>query len=136
MLNRGPRSTYLHLPPLSSFQPPPNSTHLHATYFSFHSALCNTLNVIRNQKLNVIRQFPKFRRKISNLFNLTKNCTYGIFQMLISNPELYFWNCDPKIHFLDKPAPNSESCPFCLKINTNSISRISNPQIHFWANLG
>ena len=88
------------------------------------------------------------------------------------NPDLDFWNFDPKIHFL---GPKTESCPFCLKIGTHGISRklillptlvswisnpnflfgqiwakkvkvvrfnwklthmVSDPKIHFWANLG
>ena len=67
--------------------------------------------------------------------------------MPILNPDLDFWNCDLKIHFRANLGPKNQSCQFCLKIGTNSISRILipnpdldfwnvDPKIHFWANLG
>ena len=70
--------------------------------------------------------------------NIARN--WAIFPNLdqISNPKIHFWaNLGPKI----------QSCPFCLKIGTHSISRMlipnpdldfwnSDPKIHFWANLG
>ena len=69
LLNRAPSSTHLHSPPPSStqlhpsppssFQPPPSSIHLHPTHFSLHTALCNTLNVIRTKISHVIGQFPQ-----------------------------------------------------------------------------
>ena len=65
---------------------------------------------------------------------------------MIPNPELDFWNSDPKIHFWANFCTKSQSCPFCLKIGTHSISRMLipnpyldfwnfDPKIHFWANL-
>ena len=67
--------------------------------------------------------------------------------MLIPNPDLDFWNFDPKIHFWANLGPKIQSCPFCLKIGAHSISRMLipnpdldfwnfDPKIHFWANLG
>ena len=67
--------------------------------------------------------------------------------MLIPNPDLDFWNFDPKIHFWANLGPKIQSCPFCLKIGTHNISRMLipnpdldfwnfDPKIHFWANLG
>ena len=63
--------------------------------------------------------------------------------MVIPNPDLYFENFDPKIHFWANLGPKIKSCPLCLKIGTHSILRmlIPNPdldfhlKIHFWANL-
>ena len=62
--------------------------------------------------------------------------------MLIPNPDLDFWNFDPKIKFWANLTPNIQCSLFYLKIGTHSISRmlISNPgfdtKIHFWENLG
>ena len=67
--------------------------------------------------------------------------------MLILNPDLDFWNFYPKIRFWANLGQNIQSCPFCLKIGTHSISTmlIANPdldfrnsdtEIHFWVNLG
>ena len=52
-------STQLHPAPVSSFQRPPSSTHLHPAHFSLHPALCNTLNSIWTKILYVIGQFPQ-----------------------------------------------------------------------------
>ena len=46
LLNRAPTSTQLHLPPPSSFQPPPSPTHLHSAQLSLHPGHYNTLNNI------------------------------------------------------------------------------------------
>ena len=73
--------------------------------------------------------------------------THGILEVLIPNPDLYFWNSDPKIHFWANLSPKIQNCPFCLKIGVHSISRMLipnpdldfwnfDPKIHFWANLG
>ena len=56
--------------------------------------------------------------------NIARN--WAIFPNLdqISNPKIHFWaNLGPKI----------QSCPFCLKIGTHSISRIliPNPDLDF-----
>ena len=54
--------------------------------------------------------------------------------MLIPNPDLDFWNFDPKIHFWANLGPKIQSCPFCLKIGTHGISRmlILIPTLVFW----
>ena len=68
-------------------------------------------------------------------------------EVLFPNPDLDFWNSDPKIHFWANSGPKCQSCLLCLKIGAHSISRmlILNPdldfwnfvdKIHFWANLG
>ena len=72
--------------------------------------------------------------------------THGILEVLISNPDLDFWNSALKIHFWAKLSPKIQSCPFCLKIGAHYISRMLipnpdldfwnfDPKIHFWANL-
>ena len=55
-------------------------------------------------------------------------------RMLILNPDLDFWNFDPKIHFWANLGPKTQSCPFCLKIGTHGISRmlILIPTLVFW----
>ena len=60
--------------------------------------------------------------------------THDIVEVSVSNPELDFWNPDPKIHFWANFGPKIESCLFCLKIGAPSISRmlIPNPDIDFW----
>ena len=68
-------------------------------------------------------------------------------RMLIPNPDLNFWNVDPKIHFWANLGPKIQSCLFYLKIGTHNILRMLipnpdldfwnfDPKIHFWANLG
>ena len=66
--------------------------------------------------------------------------------MLILNPDLDFWNLDPKVHFWANLGQKIQSCPFCLKIGAHSITRMLIPKpdfdfgnfdtkTHFWANL-
>ena len=73
--------------------------------------------------------------------------THGILEVLIPNPDLDFWNSDPKIHFWANLGPKIQSCSFCLKIGAHSISKMLilnpdldfwnfDPKIHFWVNLG
>ena len=67
--------------------------------------------------------------------------------MLIPNPDLDFWNSDPKIQFWANLGQKSQSCLFCLKVCIHGISRmlilistfvflISNWKSIFWPNLG
>ena len=54
--------------------------------------------------------------------------------MLIPNPDLEFWNFNPKIHFWANFGQKSQSCLFCLKIGTHGILRmlILIPTLIFW----
>ena len=54
--------------------------------------------------------------------------------MLISNPDLDFWNFDPKIKLWANLYPKGQSCLFCLKIGTHGISKmlILIPTLVFW----
>ena len=72
--------------------------------------------------------------------------TYGTLEALIPNPDLDFWNSDPKIQFWANMGWKSQSCLFHLEIGTNGISRmliliprlafwIFPPKVYFWANL-
>ena len=159
LLNRAPSSTQLHPTPLSSIQlhlPPPNSfqhplssKHLHQAHFSLHPALCNQYpqqylnqHIARNWAFS-----PNLGQEIKSWSFWLKIGTHDTLEVLIPNPDLDFWNSDPKIHFWANLGPKIQSCPFCLKIGARSISRmlISNPdlqfwnvdpKIHFWANLG
>ena len=44
--------------------------------------------------------------------------------MLIPNLDLNFWNSDPKIVFGPNLGPKNQICLICVKIGTNSISRM------------
>ena len=94
--------------------------------------------------------FPKFRPKNSNLLILTENWLTWYLGGADSESRLRFLKFRPQSSFLGKFGPKNgkrQSCLFCLKIGTHSISMmlililtlvfwISNPKTHFWANLG
>ena len=106
----GKPSTQLHPPPLSSFQPTPNSLQHPQQYLN--------QNIARNGAIS------------PNLGQKTKSCPFWlkigahISRILIPNPDLDFWNFDPKNHFWANFDPKTKSCPFCLKIGTHGISRM------------
>ena len=91
-------STQLHLPPPSSFQPPPMSIHLPAAHFSLHPALCNTLNNIWTKILHVIGQFPQI---------LTKNWHTWYFGGVDSESRLRFLKFRLQNPFLGKFGPKN-----------------------------
>ena len=83
---------------------------------------------------------PNLGQKIKSCPFWLKTGTHGILEDLILNPDLDFWNSDPKTHFWANLSPKIQSCPLCLKIGTLSISRmlISNPDfklgfLKFWS---
>ena len=104
LLNRAPSSTQLHSPPPSSLQ---------------HPEQYLTQNIARNWAIS-----PNLGRKIKSCPFWLKIGTHGILEVLIPNPDLDFWNSDPKIHFWANLGPKIQSCPFCLKIGTHGISRM------------
>ena len=113
-------STQLHPPPPSSFQPPPSSLQQYLNQ-----------NIARNWAI-----CPNLVQKIRK-----KNCpfwlkigTHGILEVLIPNPDLDFWNSDPKIHFWANLGRKSQSCPFFLKIGMHGILTmlILIPTLVFW----
>ena len=55
-------------------------------------------------------------------------------EVLIPNPDIFFWNSDPKIHFWANLGQKSQSYQFCLKICTHGIWRMLNliPTLVFW----
>ena len=127
-------SNQLHPLTPSSFKPPPSSLQ--------HSQQNLNQNIARNWAIS-----PNLGRKIKSCPFWLKIGTHGILEVLIPNPDLDFWNSDPKIHFWANLGPKIQSCPFCLKIGAQSNSRMpipnpdldfwnSDPKIHFWANLG
>ena len=141
LLNRAPTSTQListstqlHPPPPSSFHPPPSSLQHPQQYLS--------QNIARNWAIS-----PNLGRKIRSYPFWLKISTLGILDVLIPNPDLDYWNSDPKIYFCTSLGPKVQSYPFYLKIGAHSISRMLirnpnldfwnfDPKIHFWANLG
>ena len=76
----------------------------------------------------------KFGSKDSKSFVLSENWSHSMPRILIPNPDLDFWNFDPKIHFWANLSPKIQSCPFYLKIGTHGTSRmlILIPTLVFW----
>ena len=60
----------------------------------------------------------KFGPKKSKLFVLSENWlgTHGILEVQIPNPDIDFWNSDPKIHFWAYLGRRSQSCSFSWKV--------------------
>ena len=106
-------STQLHPAPPSWFQPPPSSLQHPQQYLN--------QNIARNWAIS-----PNLGQKIKNCPFWLKIGTHGILEVLILNPDLNFWNSDPKIHFWAnlKNFEKVQSCLFCLKIGTYGISRM------------
>ena len=92
-----------HPPPPSSSQPPPSSLQHPQQYLN--------QNIARNWAIS-----PNLGQKIKSCPFWLKIGTHGILEVLIPNPDLDFWNSDPKIHFWANLGPKIQSCPFCLKI--------------------
>ena len=116
-----PSFIHLHPAPPSSFQPPPSSLQHPQQYLN--------QNIARNWAIS-----PNLGQKIKSCPFWLKIGTHGILEVLIPNPDLDFWNSDPKIHFWANLGSKSQSCPFCLKIGTHGISRmlILIPTLVFW----
>ena len=66
----------------------------------------------------------EFGSKIQSCPFCLKIGAQSISRILIPNPDLDFWNFDPKIHFWANLYTKIQSCPFCLKIGTHGISRM------------
>ena len=113
-------STQLHPPPPSSFQPPPSCLQHPQQYLN--------QSVARNWAI-----YPNLSQKIKSCPFWLKIGTYGIMEVLILNPDLDFWNSDPKNNFWANLGPKIQSCTFYLKIGAHSISRmvIPNPDLDF-----
>ena len=114
-------STQLHPPQLSWFQPPPSSLQ--------HPYQYSNQNTASNWAI-----FPNLGRKIQSCLFSLKIGTHSFLEVLIPNPDLDFWNSDPKIHFWATCGPKSQSCLFCQKIGTHGISwmLIFIPTLVFW----
>ena len=113
--------------------PPPSSIHL-------HPVLCNTPNNIRTKISHVIEQFPQFLVEKFKVVHFDWKLAHNVCWWC------WLWIQTPKIHFWANLTSKSQSCSFCLKIDTHGISRMLiliptlsfwnfNPKIHFWANL-
>ena len=125
--------------------PPPSSIHLHPAHFNLHPAPPSSFqpppsslqhlqqylnqNIARNWAIS-----PNLGQKIKSCPFWLKIGTHGILEVLIPNPDLDFWNSDPKIHFWANLGPKIQSCPFCLKIGTHGISKtlILIPTLVLW----
>ena len=138
LLNRAPTSTQLHTPPPSSirlhspppssFQPPPSSFQTPTSCLQ-HPQQCLNQNIARNWAIS-----PNLGQKIQNRTFWMKYGTPVIFQVLIPNPDLYFWNSGPKNHFWANLSPKSQSFLFSFKSGTYGISKmlILIPTLVFW----
>ena len=104
-------STHLHPPSPSSFQSPPSSLQHPQQYLN--------QNIAHNWAIS-----PNLGQKIKSCPFWLKIGTHGILEVLIPNPDLDFWNSDPKIHFWANLGSKSKSCQFCLKNGTHGISRM------------
>ena len=89
-------STQFHPPPPSSFQPRPSSLQYPQCYWN--------QNIVRNWAIS------------SNLDWQIQSCPFwlkigrhGILEGLITNPDLDFWNTNPKIHFWGNLVKKSKS---------------------------
>ena len=114
-------STQLHPRPPSSCQPLPSSLQHPQQYLN--------QNIARDWAIS-----PNLGRKLKSCQFWLKIGTHSILEVLIPNPDLDFWNSDPKIHFWANLGPKSQRCSFCLKIGTHGISRmlILIPTLVFW----
>ena len=106
-----PSSTQFHSPLPSSFQPSPSSLQ--------HSQQYSNQNIARNWAIS-----QNLGRNIQSFPFWLKVSSHGILKVLIPNPDLHFWNFNPKILFWENLGPKSQSCLFCLKIGTHGISRM------------
>ena len=107
LLNRVHTSTLLHPPPPSSFQPPPSSFQPPSSYLQHPQQYLNQ-NIAWNWAI-----FPNLRQKIKNCPFWLKIGTYDILEVFIPDPDLDFWNSDPKIHFwANLGSKISQSCLF------------------------
>ena len=111
LLNRVPTSTQLHPPSSSTFQPSPSSLQLPQRHWN--------QNIGRNQAIS-----PNLGQKIQSCLFWLKIGPHSILQVPIPNPDLDFWNSDPKIYFWANLGQKNQSCPFCPKIDTHGISKM------------
>ena len=113
-------STQLHPRPPISCQPLPSSLQHPQQYLN--------QNIARDWAIS-----PNLGQKIKGCPFWLIIGIYGILEVVIPNPDLGFWNSDPKIHFLATLGPKIQSSLFCLKFGAPSISRmlIPNPDLDF-----
>ena len=108
-------------------QAPSTSTQLHPVPST--STQLISVSIAHNWEIS-----PNLGQKVQSCPLWLKIGSHSILEMLIPNPDLDFWNFNPKIHFWANLGPKSQNCPFCLKIVTHSISRmpILIPTLNFW----
>ena len=100
---------------------PPNSINLHPAHFNLHAAHFSL--------------HPALGRKIKCCPFWLKIGTPEILEVLIPNPELDFWNSDPKIHFWANMSQGCRRILRMLVLNPDLDFWNFDAKIHFWANL-
>ena len=120
--------THLHAAPSTSTHLISTSAQLHPTppksFQSFPSSLQHPQQYLNRNIARKCAISPTLGRNIQNCPFWLKIGSHGILEVLIPNPDLDFWNSNPKIYFWANLGPKSQTCPFCLKIGTHVISRM------------
>ena len=111
---------YLENKTLFSFQIKKRDSLNHASsspldYFSLHSALCNTFNVIRIKILQVIGKFLQIGGPKIQIYQFwLKIDKHGLLMVLFLNLHLQFSNSNLKINFWANSGKKTQSSPFFL----------------------
>ena len=111
LLNRAPTSTQLISTSTQLHPPPPSSLQHPQQYLN--------QNIARNWAIS-----PNLGQKIKTCPFWLKIGTHGILEVLSPNPDLDFWNSNPKVYFWANLGPKIQSCSFCLKVATHGVSRM------------
>ena len=101
----------------------PSSIELHSAHFSLHPAPSSSTSSLHHPQQyfnqNIARNWAisaNLGRKIKSCPFWLKISTRGIMKVFIPNPDLGFWNSDPKIHFWEILAQNFEVVRFFWKL--------------------
>ena len=108
LLNCPPNSTQLH-PPAST------CTHLHPAHFSFHPALCNTLNVIKTKISLVNGQFSQIKVKKLEVVHFKWKLAHMVIGGANSESRLRFLKFRLENLFLGKFGPKKSKLSFLLE---------------------
>ena len=108
LLNCAPNSTQLH-------PPAPICTHLYPAHFSFHPALCNTLNVIKTKISLVNGQFSQIKVKKLEVVHFKWKLAHMVIGGANSESRLRFLKFRLENLFLGKFGPKKSKLSFLLE---------------------